>query len=337
MKESTYTVGKRRRLRNKVVLVGNAVSSKEVLTSLSSMFEVVNISPNEFKEKIENYADSLALWIHFDTYLDSSFLNSIQKIPFLISTTTGLTHISEKIQSHFGDNLISLRGRTKFLTSITATAEHAWSLIMLGNNNIFNSLSSVRGGLWQRQDHLRDKQLSSQTLGVIGFGRLGKMVANYGSAFGMKVLVYDINKEVISAAKKNNVETTNSVEELFELSDVVSIHASFLPHTEKVVTARELSKVEKATLLVNTARAGLVDERAIIDEIEARPFLRYFTDVLAFEEDGSALSDSILWQKALETERIIITPHIGGANREAMDLCERELLDFFLKKSSLEL
>jgi D-3-phosphoglycerate dehydrogenase len=332
LKESTYTAGRRRRLRNRVVLIGNAVSSSEVLTLLSSKFEVVTLSPNEFEEKIEEYGDSLAFWIHFDTFLGSVLLNKIRKVPYLISTTTGLTHISEEIQSHFGDNLISLRGRTNFLTNITATAEHAWSLIMHGNNNIFNAFSSVGKGSWQRQDHLRERQLSSQTLGIIGFGRLGKMLADYGRAFRMKILVHDIDIEAMSAAKSRKFEVTNSVEELISTSDIVSLHASYLPNTQKVLTAHELSKINKATLVVNTGRAGLVDEKAIVEEIETRPFLRYFTDVLACEEDGSPLSNSILWQKAKKTERVLITPHVGGANKEAIVLCEKELMHDFLTR-----
>ena len=92
-----------------------------------------------------------------------------------------------------------------------------------------------------------------------------------------------------------------------------------------------LNGISKSTLLVNTARAGLVDEAAIVDEIVSRPYLEYYTDVMAFEEDGSSMQDSILWQKSNKTQRIVITPHIGGANKEAINLCENELLRDFLE------
>jgi len=322
-------------MRNKVMVVGNAVMNKDVLNLVSSKFEIISLSPNEFKEKIDNYQNVIAIWIHFDTFLESSFLDRIREVPFLITTTTGLTHIAEEIQNHFGHKLISLRGRTDFLNSITSTAEHAWSLITLNNNNFSNALHSVAEGNWQRQQFIRQRQLSSQTLGVIGFGRLGKMVAQYARAFKMNTLVYEIDKETIKNAKLQNFKATSSVEELISLSDIVSIHASFQPTQEKIITKSELNGISKSTLLVNTARAGLVDEAAIVDEIDSRPYLEYYTDVMAFEEDGSSMRDSILWQKSNETQRIVITPHIGGASKEAINLCEKELLRDFLELASV--
>ena len=90
--------------------------------------------------------------------------------------------------------------------------------------------------------------------------------------------------------------------------------------------------ITKPLLLVNTARAGLVDEKAIIDEIIKRDLLRYFTDVLAVEESGESVDESELWKASIGTDRIVITPHVGGANREAMDKCEKFLFEQLINK-----
>jgi D-3-phosphoglycerate dehydrogenase len=325
-----FLVGKKFRLRNKVIVVGNAVINKDVLNTLSNNFEIISLSPKDFKDKLTDFQNTIAIWIHFDTFLESSFIDKIREVPFLITTTTGLTHISEEIQNLFGNRLISLRDRSDFLSNITATAEHAWELITF-NNNFLNSLGSVALGNWHRQEFIRQRQISTQTIGIIGFGRLGKMVANYSRAFKMKTLVYDIDNDVNKEANLQNFEVTNSVDELISFSDIVSLHASLKNNQEKIFNKQVLSLISKPTLLVNTARAGLVDEIAIVEEIKSKPYLTYRTDVMAFEEDGSSIQDSLLWQESKQNQRILITPHMGGANKEAIDLCEKELLRYFLK------
>ncbi len=98
-----------------------------------------------------------------------------------------------------------------------------------------------------------------------------------------------------------------------------------------------MDKIEKPLLLVNTSRAGLVDEEAILREIDRKPHLRYFTDVPSCEEYGNKIQESKLCAKSLIEKRIKITPHIGGATKDAITLYEvelvRDLLRRFLKES----
>jgi D-3-phosphoglycerate dehydrogenase len=325
-----YIVGKNCKLKNRIVIVGNAVANENLLENISKNYILEKLSPVDFKQNSIIYMDTIALWIHFDTYLDSRQLKKIHEIPFLISTTTGLTHISSSIQAHFKNNLISLKGHTNFLRNISATAEHAWSLVMLSNNRLEDGIKSVQRGDWERQKYIRKRQISTQTLGIIGFGRLGKMVAEYGRAFNMKVLIHDINKNACQEAVNLGFSLVDSVQDLLINSDIVSLHANFDSNAERILSSRELNLINKPTALINTSRAGLVDEIAIIKEIENKPYLQYLTDVMAFEEDGGEITDSKLWKKSLETNRIVITPHIGGANKEAMNLCEEELYKIFL-------
>ena len=319
-------------MKNKILIVGNAVTDVNIIESLKEQFDVVVIESHELKKTLNEQKSFIALWIHLDTFLDESFLDQITKIPFLISTTTGLTHIANTIQNFYGPSLISLRNRRVFLSKISTTAEHTWMLIMLWNNNIHKAFNSVVNGTWSRSDFFREKQLAGQTLGIIGYGRLGKMVASYGLAFKMHVIIFEIEAKVISEAKNENLEVVECLGELFAKSNIVSIHASYTSGTLPIITAEVLCNINKPLLLVNTARAGLVDEEAIIKEVSERPYLSYFTDVLKCEEDGNELQYSKLWKYSSEGDRVKITPHIGGANLEAAQLCEKELLNDFLQK-----
>jgi len=317
---------------NKILVVGDAIINDKTFEIMEKYLLVTKIESTKLISTLSNDTDYKAIWIHLDTFINKLLFETIKKIPYLISTTTGLTHICREAQDYYGANLICLKNRNKLLTNVTTTAEHTWMLIMYWNNRVEKSFDSVVNGYWKRSQFFRENQLSSKTLGIIGFGRLGKMVASYGVAFKMKVLIYDIDRTVIRDAKENDFEVVDSINELFLKCDIVSVHASFDKGGAPIVTKEILSLVSKPMLLVNTARGGLVDEEAVIRQVKANPLLYYSADVLMFEDNGGQLQDSKLWQFSLTEERIKISPHIGGANLEAAFLCERELLEVLLNK-----
>ena len=94
-------------MKPKILIVGNAVVGSDILDLLGKQLELIKIDSSELLSNATNLNDVSALWIHFDTFLDKSFLNKISHIPYLISTTTGLTHISKEVQDHYGTKLIS--------------------------------------------------------------------------------------------------------------------------------------------------------------------------------------------------------------------------------------
>ena len=123
----------------------------------------------------------------------------------------------------------------------------------------------------------------------------------------------------------------NIFENLFEKCDIVSIHANATKTTKPIITEGILSSINKPITLINTSRAVFVDEEAIIKEIESKPHLFYLTDVMDFEEKFTDIRDSKLWEYSLQSDNIVITPHIGGGNLEAIELCEKELIKILLK------
>jgi len=294
---------------------------------LQENFQIFQVAPKDLKEYIKQNLDIFALWIHFDTYLSEDYIDFLKKIPYLITTTTGLTHINKEIIKMYGDNLIRLQSDSFALSQVSSTAELAWLFIMLSNNHVDKAFQSVNSGSWNRQTNLREQQLSSLTLGIVGYGRLGKMVANFARSFRMKVLIYDIDPDKTRLATTDGFTCATSIEDMLLECDVLSLHANVLEESQKLITETNLSLLTKPLALINTARASLVDEDAILSEISKRPFLNYYTDVLDFEENGTNLTSSKLWIKSLDSDRIYITPHIGGANKEAIEICEKELLN----------
>ena len=327
----SFIVGKIFKLKKRIILVGNSVVNINTKNLLQRNFQITEVSPDDLKDQVKQNLDIFALWIHFDTFLSTDYIDLLKKIPYLITTTTGLTHIDKEIIKLYGDKLIRLQSDSRALSQVSSTAELAWLFIMLSNNHVYKALQSVKDGSWSRQTNLRDQQLSSLTLGIVGYGRLGKMVANFARSFKMKVLIYDIDPDKTRIATTDGFVCVTSVEDMLQKCDALSLHASVLEGSKKLITENNLSLINKPLALINTARAGLVDEDAILKEIDKRPFLNYYTDVLDFEENGTDLSSSELWIKSLVSERIHITPHIGGANKEAIEICENELLNTLIK------
>ena len=327
----SFIVGKIFKLKKRIILVGNSVVNINTKSLLQKNFQITEVSPYDLKDHIKQNLDIFALWIHFDTFLSADYIDLLKKIPYLITTTTGLTHIDKEVIKLYGDKLIRLQSDSRALSQVSSTAELAWLFIMLSNNHVNKAFQSVKAGSWSRQTNLRDQQLSSLTLGIVGYGRLGKMVANFARSFKMKVLIYDIDPDKTRIATTDGLICVTSVEDMLQKCDVLSLHASVLEGSKKLITENNLSLINKPLALINTARASLVDEDAILTEIDKRPFLNYYTDVLDFEEKGTGLSSSELWIKSLVSDRIHITPHIGGANKEAIEICENELLNTLIK------
>jgi len=331
----SFIVGKIFKLKKSIILVGNSVVNINTKNLLQKNFQIIEVSPDDLKDQVKQDLDIFALWIHFDTFLSTDYIDFLKKIPYLITTTTGLTHIDKEIVKMYGEKLIRLQSDSRALSQVSSTAELAWLFIMLSNNNIDKAFQSVEAGSWSRQTNLRDQQMSSLTLGIVGYGRLGKMVANFAHSFKMKVLINDIDPDKTRIATTDGFVCVTSVEDMLQKCDVLSLHASVLEGSKKLITENNLSLINKPLALINTARARLVDEDAILREIDKRPFLNYYTDVLDFEENGTDLSSSKLWIKSRVSERIHITPHIGGANKEAIEICENELLNTFLKLAKI--
>jgi D-3-phosphoglycerate dehydrogenase / 2-oxoglutarate reductase len=328
-----YLAGKILKLKKKILIVGESVQGPKTISYLSSHFDISMISTEQFEQLIRlPLTNTFAIWIHVNTLIrdhDSKIFSNLQ---YILSTTTGLSHIGPKIQSEFGNRIISLKGENRFLESITSTAEHAWAFLMHGASNLISSSESVREGNWNRLNHLRATQISSKTLGIIGFGRLGKIVANYGSAFGMNVLVNDIDQSQMDLAERMGYKLENNPDSLIMKSDFVSLHASYSFGDSPIIDGRILENLSKSLLLINTARAGLVDEESIIDTVRNNRNFRYYTDVLGVEDLGLKIEQSKLWQYSKNTNQILITPHIGGASLDAMHKCELYIARKFISQ-----
>jgi D-3-phosphoglycerate dehydrogenase / 2-oxoglutarate reductase len=311
-------------------VVGQAIRQNSVKKIAENYFNVEYFSHFAgFKNTGESSAYSL--WIHFDTLLDIQDFEKLRLPSFLLTTTTGVTHLGSDLRIQLGNRLLSLASEKDLLQQVTSTAEHAWSLLTAISNPWLQNLRVDKQ--LKRSDLLRLNQLSSRSIGIIGYGRLGRMVADYALAFGMQVYVYDIDYS-IQIPNKEKINRTFSLEELLQNSNIISIHASVNADKKPILTEDTLRFCRRGTSIINTSRGCLVDEQAIVNLLNTKTIKWYATDVLNEEELGADKSPAELKERARTLNGVIITPHIGGANLEAMEFCERNLLSRLIAAQS---
>lgn len=202
-----------------------------------------------------------------------------------------------------------------------APAELTWALIMAAQRRIPQYVASLKHGAWQ-QSGLKSttmppnfglgQVLRGQTLGIWGYGKIGRLVAGYGKAFGMSVLVWG-REASQTAAREDGFAVAESKEQLFAESDVLSLHLRLNDETRHLVKLTDLSRMKPTALFVNTSRAELVEETALLGALNrGRPGM---AAVDVFE------SEPILQGHALlRMENCICTPHLGYVERDSYEL-----------------
>jgi D-3-phosphoglycerate dehydrogenase len=198
-----------------------------------------------------------------------------------------------------------------------ATAELTWGLIIASMRDIPLQMSSLKAGKWQAGV---GNTLRGKTLGIFGYGRIGAVVAGYGKAFGMNVLVWA--REASQAkARADGYDVAPDKQAFFEQSDVISLHLRLIDATRGIVTARDLAHMKPTALIVNTSRAPLIQAGALVDALKAGRPGKAAVDV--YEEEP--LRDT--GHPLLNMPNVVCTPHLGYVTREDHEIAFAEIFD----------
>jgi D-3-phosphoglycerate dehydrogenase / 2-oxoglutarate reductase len=265
---------------------------------------------------VEIIENTHVLIVRLERFVGMNELQKFKNLQYLVSATTGHDHIDLNYLIENKIQLISLREHADFLKTIPSTAELAWGLIINLLRFIPQSYNHVLEGNWQREC-FKGFQLKEKTLGIVGLGRIGSIMAKYAQAFNMKVQFFDPN------ITNSEFHKCASLQSLMNSSDIVSLHLHLTKETEYLISENVISQTKNPFFLVNTSRGKIVDETAILKGLQSGQILGYATDVLDNELDG--ISNNPLIIGAKQNLPILITPHIGGASFDAMWACEKYL------------
>jgi D-3-phosphoglycerate dehydrogenase / 2-oxoglutarate reductase len=201
-----------------------------------------------------------------------------------------------------------------------AAAELTWALVLAAMRAIPQQMAALKSGRWQiGVGHT----LRGKTLGIYGYGRIGAVVAGYGRAFGMNVLVW-AREKALAQARADGYEAAAGKAALFEQCDVLSLHMRLVEATRGIVTSEDLARMKPSALLVNTSRAPLIEPNALVNALRAgRPGMAA-VDVYE-KEPLRDTSDPLLTM-----DNVVCTPHIGYVTKDEYELQFTDIFDQIL-------
>jgi D-3-phosphoglycerate dehydrogenase len=281
---------------------------------LSRLGELEEISGSR-EELLARIGEADGVFTFLGNVFDGELLSRAPSLRWIATPTTGLNHIDLEAAASRGVRVISLRGETDFLSSITATAELTWGLLLALVRKIPQAHRAVLAGSWDRYP-FEGNDLQGKTLGILGHGRLGSMVARFGQAFRMNVLAHDVREPDAGTGAR-----FVPLEELLSRSDVLSIHLPLNEATRGYLSAERIALLRPGALLVNTARGELVDEAALCAALESGRLGGAALDVLSGETslDPRWLENHPLARYARASSNLLLSPHIGGLTAEAAE------------------
>ncbi|MHC2336715.1 D-2-hydroxyacid dehydrogenase family protein [Bradyrhizobium sp. USDA 4454] len=198
-----------------------------------------------------------------------------------------------------------------------ATAEFTWGLILAAMRAIPQQMVALKAGKWQiGVGHT----LRGKTLGIYGYGRIGAVVAGYGRAFGMNVLVW-AREGALAKARADGYETAASKADFFARCDVLSLHMRLVDATRGIVKAEDLARMKETALIVNTSRAPLIEPGALVDALRAgRPGM---AAIDVYEKEP--LRDTA--DPLLNMDNVVCTPHLGYVSRDEYEIQFTDIFD----------
>ena len=191
-----------------------------------------------------------------------------------------------------------------------AAAELTWALVLAAMRQVPQQMSALKAGKWQIGV---GNDLRGKTLGIYGYGRIGSVVAGYGKAFGMTILVWAREGSLVRA-RSDGYATARSKEQFFSDCDVLSLHMRLVDATRGIVTGQDLARMKPTALLVNTSRAGLIEPGALLAALKAGRPGRAAVDV--YEEEPVLGINYPLFAM----DNVVCTPHIGYVTRDEYEI-----------------
>jgi phosphoglycerate dehydrogenase-like enzyme len=292
----------------------------DALAVLHSVADVRERECSTRDDLLAAVVDAEILWVRLRHLVDDEVLHAAPRLALIATPTTGVTHLDEAAIAARGIELRTLRGERELLDRIPATAEHTVLLLLALLRGLVPAAEHAAAAGRDR-DAFRGREVAGSTVGLIGYGRLGRLVATRLRAFGATLLATD----PAVAVTDEDVEQVD-LPSLLARSDAVLVLASLEPGSEGLLDAAALARCRPGAVLVNTARGEIVDEQALVAALRDGRLAGAAVDVVADEHRLTA--DRPLLALARERpDLVLVTPHIGGATVESMAATERHLAE----------
>lgn len=290
----------------KLICPNKKIFNKKILLNYKNYFKCsfLDIDQSKFKKIVHNYDIVLLRFNYFLDYKKNT------RIKYILSPTTGLTHISEKFRKNSKFKIFNLKDNI-FLKNIRASSEFTLFLI----------LATIRKFKDVNQPNQIGNEIHDKTIGIIGLGRIGVSVAKFCTLLGAKVIYFDKNKKNISSHfKKVNLNY------LLKNSDLLTICIPSQNKNFNFLSKSKIKLLKKGSIIINTSRGEIIDEKYIIS-LAKKKFLYYSADVIQNEQFVKN-KNYILLNKM---SNIFITKHIAGLTEESIYKTDKKIYNDFIK------
>ncbi|MBI5885735.1 MAG: phosphoglycerate dehydrogenase [Deltaproteobacteria bacterium] len=287
------------------VLISDSMSARavEVLKAAPGVTVdvITGLKPDELKQKIKDYH---AIVVRSATKVTAEILEAAENLKVVGRAGTGVDNVDVNAATKKGVVVMNTPGG-----NTVTTAEHAVAMMVALARKIPQATASMKRGEWEKKKY-EGTELTGKTLGILGVGNIGAVVASRAIGLHMNVIAYDpfISAE---AADKLGVGLV-ALDELYRKSDFISIHVPLLNETKNLVNAEAFAKMKKGVKLINCARGGIVNEADLAEAVRSKQVSGAALDV--FEKEPPAADNPLL-----AMEEVILTPHLGASTFEAQE------------------
>lgn len=282
-------------------------------------------SYDEVLAKIDNYDGII---IRSRIPLDAPFLEKAKHLKFIARVGAGMENIDVEKAKALNIALINSPEGNR-----DSVAEHVVGMLLLLMNRLFIASVEVKNGIWLREEN-RGDELLGKTFGIIGYGNMGKATAKRLSGFGVEVIFYDILPNL-----SDEFATQVSLDELKNRADIISLHIPLTPSTQYIIDEDFINGMQKDFYFVNTARGKNVETKFLVDALKSGKVKAAALDVLEYEkasfeniDASSSLSsrDKEDLSYLLNSEKVIVTPHIAGWTHQSKTKLAQFIVDKIL-------
>ncbi|SDO68534.1 D-3-phosphoglycerate dehydrogenase [Pedococcus dokdonensis] len=285
-----------------IVLIAEELSPATI-DALGPDFEVRHVDGASREALLPALADVDAVLIRSATKMDSEAITAAKNLKVIARAGVGLDNVDVPAATRAGVMVVNAP-----TSNITSAAELAVGLLLSTARNIAPANQALKGGAWKRSKY-GGVELLDKKVGVVGFGRIGQLVAERLKGFGMEILAYDPYVSPQRAGQLGAQLVT--LDELLEQSDFITVHLPKSPETLGLIGKEALLKVKPTVRIINAARGGIVDEEALAEALREGRVAGAGIDVFATEPT----TESPLF----EHESVVVTPHLGASTDEAQE------------------
>lgn len=284
-----------------------------IATELSKSMNVKTAAnlPSSKAQLMAEIGDVEVLIMRVDPKIDKEILDAAKNLKVIGVCAVGLNHIDMDYAKEKGIQVFNAPG-----LNANAVAELTISKMLDISRGTFTANYDVKVNHEWDKYKFEGRELRGKTLGVMGFGRIGRRVGELGRAFGMTIVAYDPFLKPEDFEKEN--AKGMAIDDLLKVSDFVSIHVPLTPETKDLFNAKSMAEMKNDAVVLNMSRGGIVNEKDMYEALKANKIGGYATDVMENELAGSGLTGNDTFASPLfECDNFVVSPHIGAQSVDA--------------------